>query len=190
MISGLGLLIPMIIVMGLPGAGKSTMLSAAAKTGYKIVNYGDLMFEIASKEGFVKHRDELRKMGTATQKKVQSAVGDALSKMNGKIILDTHCSISTQSGYLPGLPQSLLSKLNVDRLVLINAPPEEILARRSSDATRVRDSETAESITEHDFVNRALLAAYSSISGAPSIIISNRQGKLEEAQKKLLSLLD
>ena len=39
----------MIIVMGLPGAGKSTVLAAAAKTDYKLVNYGDLMFDIASK---------------------------------------------------------------------------------------------------------------------------------------------
>ncbi|MCX6772351.1 MAG: adenylate kinase [Candidatus Micrarchaeota archaeon] len=178
----------MIIVMGLPGAGKSTVLAAAKNTGYIMKNYGDLMYEIASKQGHVKHRDELRKMDTATQKKVQSAVGDELSKMTGKVILDTHCSIQTPNGYLPGLPYSLLSKLTVDKLVLINAPAEEILARRKADTTRVRET-NIEEIREHDNVNISFLAAYSALTGAPAVIISNRQGKLEEAQQKFLSLL-
>ena len=179
----------MIIVMGLPGAGKSTVLAAASKTDYKIVNYGDLMFEIAVKEAGIKGRDEIRKLPTATQKKVQAAVGDALAKMHGKVILDTHCSISTPKGYLPGLPHSLLSKLKVDFLVLVTAPVDEIMQRRSSDRTRVRDAESSESLSEHDSMNRAFLAAYACLSAAPAMIISNRNGKLEEAQAKLLSLL-
>lgn len=179
----------MIIVMGLPGAGKSTVLSAASKTDYKIVNYGDLMFEIAAKEAGISHRDELRKLPPATQKKVQAAVGRALAKMEGKIILDTHCSISTPKGYLPGLPFSLLSALKVEQLVLVTAPVEEILARRSTDKTRVRDAEPRESLLEHDSMNRAFLAAYACETCAPAAIISNKNGKLEEAQARLLSLL-
>jgi len=179
----------MIIVMGLPGAGKSTVLSVAASTAYKMVNYGDLMFEIASKEFGIKHRDELRKLDPATQKKVQAAVGKALALMHGKIILDTHCSIATPKGYLPGLPNSLLSGLKVDYLVLITAPIDEILASRSSDKTRVRDAESPESLSEHDSMNRSFLAAYSSLSGAPAMIILNRNGGLETAQKRLLQLL-
>lgn len=179
----------MIIVMGLPGAGKSTVLSAAKDSGYKAVNYGDLMFGIAQKEAGISNRDELRKLPAATQKKVQAAVGTALSKMKGKMILDTHCSVSTPKGYLPGLPQSLLSKLDVDHLVLITAPVDEILARRMSDKTRVRDAESHESLSEHDSHNRSLLAAYSCLTGAPCMIIVNRNGALEEAQQKLLSIL-
>lgn len=180
----------MIIVMGLPGAGKSTVLSAAQKTDYKLVNYGDLMFEIASREFGVVHRDELRKMSPETQKKVQAEVGKALSAMKGKIILDTHCSISTPKGYLPGLPYALLPGLRVDYLVLITAPIEEIMGRRKSDNTRARDSESSESASEHDSMNRAYLAAASCLTGAPAMIISNRNGKLELAQQRLLSLLE
>jgi adenylate kinase len=179
----------MIIVMGLPGAGKSTVLSAAKKTDYSIVNYGDLMFEIASKEAGIKHRDELRRLDTATQKRVQSAVGKALAAMKGRIILDTHCSISTPKGYLPGLPYSLLSGLKVEYLVLITAPVEEIIGRRTSDATRARDAESPESLSEHDAMNRSYLAAYSCLTGAPAAIISNRNNALAEAQGKLLSIL-
>lgn len=179
----------MIIVMGLPGAGKSTVLSAAAKTGYKTVNYGDLMFEIASKEKIISHRDELRKLDPSQQKRVQAAVGKALAEMKGKVILDTHCSISTKKGYLPGLPYSLLSGLAVEYLVLISAPIEEILARRRKDTSRVRDAEPPESLAEHDSINRSFLAAYSCLTGAPAVIIMNRDGGLQAAQEKLLSIL-
>jgi len=179
----------MIIVMGLPGAGKSTVLAAAAKTDYKLVNYGDLMFEIASKEKIISHRDELRKLDPSQQKRVQAAVGKALAAMKGKVLLDTHCSISTKKGYLPGLPYSLLSGLHVEYLVLISAPIEEILGRRKSDATRVRDAEPPESLAEHDSMNRSFLAAYSCLTGAPAAIILNRNGGLEAAQQKLLSIL-
>jgi len=179
----------MIIVMGLPGAGKSTVLSAAAKTDYSLVNYGDLMFDLAAKEVGIKHRDELRKLSPETQKKVQAAVGAALSKMDGKVILDTHCSISTPKGYLPGLPYSLLSRLKVEYLVLISAPIDEIIARRQSDKTRVRDAESRDSLAEHDSMNRSFLASYSCLTGAPAMIILNRNGGLEAAQQRLLSLL-
>ncbi len=179
----------MIIVMGLPGAGKSTVLSAASGTGYKTLNYGDLMFGIAKKKFGLGHRDELRKLDPEKQKAVQAAVGDELALMHGKIILDTHCSVSTPKGYLPGLPYPLLSKLRVEHVVLITAPLEEIAARRKSDATRVRDAEADEALSEHDAMNRALLAAYACLTGATALIISNRQGKVEEAQAKLLSLL-
>ncbi|MEM4554995.1 MAG: adenylate kinase [Candidatus Anstonellaceae archaeon] len=178
----------MIIVMGLPGAGKSTVLSATPKD-YKIINYGDLMFEIAQKKYGVSNRDQIRKLDPKKQATIQSLVGKKLSQMKGKIILDTHCSIATPKGYLPGLPLKLLSKMKVDLLVLITAPFEDIIMRRQSDTSRIRDSQTADSLAEHDSINRAFLAAYSCITGAPCVILSNRQGKLHEAQQKFLSLL-
>jgi adenylate kinase len=178
----------MIIVMGLPGAGKSTVLSAASSK-YKIINYGDLMFEIAKRFGVV-HRDEIRKLSPSVQKEIQAEVGKTLANMTEKFILDTHCSISTPKGYLPGLPFSILSNLKVEYLVLITAPPEEIIQRRNVDTTRVRDKEDIDSLLEHDSMNRSFLATYSCITGAPAVIIVNRNGKLKEAQEKLLSLLE
>lgn len=180
----------MIIVMGLPGVGKSTVLSAAnGRADWRIVNYGDLMFEIAKRKFGLAHRDSLRKLEQEKQKEVQSEVGDELSKMQGKLILDTHCSIATPDGFLVGLPDSILEKLKVERLVYITAPVSEVVARRSSDGTRVRDSESAESLQAHDDYNRELLLHYSAKTGASVEIIYNYQGKLQEAQSRLLSFL-
>ena len=40
-----------VVVTGVPGVGKSTVMGAAEEYGYKIVNFGTTMFEEAQKEG-------------------------------------------------------------------------------------------------------------------------------------------
>ena len=96
----------MIIVLGSPGAGKTTVLSKVVEQlpEWRTIVYGTLMLEIASKRGLVKHRDEMRNLPPEKQSELQAAVGDALAKEKGRILLDTHCSISTPKGYIPGLP--------------------------------------------------------------------------------------
>lgn len=180
----------MIIVMGLPGAGKSSVLAGAEGTGYAFLNYGTLMFGIAKEKFGISHRDEMRKLPVEKQKQVQEAVSLRLSSERGKVVLDTHCSIKTSRGYLPGLPFSLLEKLHVDAVVLLTATPEEIMGRRESDATRARDPESLESIREHDLMNKALLAAYAAHRGCPARIIYNHDGKLEDAVRQLRGMLE
>lgn len=182
----------MIIVMGTPGAGKSTVLAEAtkARSGWKVVNYGDMMTEIAKHKGLVKSRDELRKLSIEQQGKIQAEVAQQLSKMKGNVILDTHCSINTPNGYYPGLPDFLLSKLSVDALVMVGAPLDDIMGRRKSDATRARDEQGREALAEHVRVNEAMLAAYSVLSGAPVLMVENANGKLEAAAKRLGAALD
>jgi adenylate kinase len=41
---------------------------------------------------------------------------------------------------------------------------EEITERRNNDPTRTRDAESSESLSEHDAMNRALLATYACIT--------------------------
>jgi len=176
----------MIIAMGLPGAGKTTVLKGL-KTDYRIVNYGDLMLEIEREKYGVKDRDEMRKLPIEKQKAAQKAVAEKLAKEKGKLILDTHCSIDTPKGFYPGLPFEFLKGLKVDALVLITAEVKEIEARRSNDPTRQRDSG---GIELHNQMNMAYLAAYSAFTGAPAVVIFNRQGRLEEAVAQLQALLE
>lgn len=180
----------MIVIMGLPGAGKSSVLAGVENSGWKILNYGTLMFEIAQKAYKLSHRDEMRKLPVEKQKKVQEEVAHRLSQEKGKVILDTHCSIKTPRGYLPGLPFSLLEKLPVEAVVLVTADPEEIMGRRKSDGSRVRDPESLDSIREHDLINKSLLAAYAAHRGCPARIIYNHDGKLEDAVSQLRQMLE
>ncbi|MBI2079518.1 AAA family ATPase, partial [Candidatus Micrarchaeota archaeon] len=124
----------MIIVMGLPGAGKTSVLEKinSSNPEYKHLNYGTLMLEIAQEKFKIKSRDEIRTLTATQQKEVQKMVGERLAKEKGKLILDTHCSVLNPDKrfYLPGLPWSLLQHLKVDYLVLITGDIEEIAARR------------------------------------------------------------
>jgi len=176
----------MIIVMGLPGAGKSTVLKGV-KSEHKILNYGDLMFEIEKEKYGIKDRDEMRKLPVEKQKEVQKLVSEKLSKETGKVILDTHCSVNTPGGYYPGLPFDFLKGINVDALVLVTADPEEVAKRRAADPSRKRD---ADDIALHDNLNKSFLTAYSAFTGAPAIVIMNRQGKLEDAVAELQKICD
>jgi len=176
----------MIIVMGLPGAGKSTVLKGL-KTDYRILNYGDLMFEIEKEKFGVKDRDEMRKLPIEKQKEVQMLVAHKLATEHGKVILDTHCAVSTPSGYYPGLPFDFLKRLDVKALAYICGDVDEIKARRANDPTRKRDNDDLELHLE---MSKSYLAAYSSFTGAPAMIIHNRQGKVAEAVAQLQKLLD
>ncbi|MFA5106146.1 MAG: adenylate kinase [Candidatus Micrarchaeia archaeon] len=182
----------MIIILGVPGVGKSTVIKPLAQEkGYRMLNYGDMMFEIASKGYGVDHRDKIRALPKEKQSEIQEKVGLALAKETGKVILDTHCSIQTPQGYLPGLPRKLLEKLPVTGLVYVSAPVEEIIERRKKDfeATgRIRPTKP-EDIREHEEVNRQLLSAYSFFCGVPAMIIENRNGRIEEARAKVAAIL-
>lgn len=180
----------MIIVMGVPGAGKSTVLEGLS--GHvRLLNYGTLMFEAAKEEFGIENRDEIRALPVYKQKELQAAVAERLAQEKGKVILDTHCSIKTSQGYLPGLPFDLLSKLEVDSLVLITAAPEDIFSRRKNDPTRVRtDDATLESLQEHDRINLAFLAAYAAHRGCPAKVIHNKQGESDKATAELQRIIE
>ena len=88
-----------VVVTGVPGVGKIVMV-AAEEYGYKIVNFGTTMFEEAQNEG-VSDRDDMRKLAVEDQQRLQKQAGEKISKM-GNVVVDTHASIPTPSGYMPG----------------------------------------------------------------------------------------
>jgi adenylate kinase len=184
-----------IVVTGTPGAGKTTVLKAAlemAAKEYVVVNYGDAMFETAAKAEHVKNRDELRKLPSSTQKKIQRRAAEKIAGKaeNSCIIVDTHCTIKTPTGYLPGLPMWVLEALKPEKFVLIEAEPLEIVGRRRKDESRIRDAEVAADIEEHQQANRAIAMAYAALTGATVKIIKNHDDKLEDAARNLVSILE
>ncbi len=183
-----------IVVTGTPGAGKTTILKKVIErigNKYKIVNYGDVMLEIAKNKNLVKNRDEIRKLDTNIQREIQKEAARKISEMarDSNVIVDTHCLIKTPEGYLPGLPVWVLEELKPNVIVLIEADPDEIIRRRQKDKTRYRDVENEKELKIHQEMNRAIATAYAMITGATVKIIENHDGKLEEAVQELLKLL-
>jgi adenylate kinase len=173
-----------IVVTGIPGVGKTTVMQKAAEgIDIKFVTFGTVMIDIAMDLGLVRNRDEMRKLTLEDQKKLQIKTAERVSKMKN-VIVDTHCTIKTPKGYMPGLPEDVVKKLKPNSIVLVEANPEEIFNRRKTDNTRNRDPDSIEIINEHQHMNRAIAMAYSAITGATVKIINNHDNAIDEAIKE------
>jgi adenylate kinase len=181
-----------VVVAGIPGSGSTTVLKHALEgLDYVHVNYGDVMLDIAQNRDLVEDRDSMRKLSPDLQKDVQKNAAKSIREMaeENKIIVDTHCTIKTAAGFLPGLPKWVLEELKPDMFVLIEADDDEILMRRIGDETRTRDMERIKDINLHQQINRAVAMAYAALTGATVNIIENHDNRLDEPVEEMIKTL-
>jgi len=183
------------IIVGVPGVGKSTIISNATETLQNIgttvctVVFGSVMFEEAKKLG-INDRDQLRKLSIDVQQKLQTMAANRISNLKESIVIvDTHLFIKTPSGYYPGLPMNLILKINPDILILITANSEEILRRRKNDNTRSRDIITDKEIKRDIDVSLSMISSLSILTGAPFEIIYNHDNMIDTAKSLMVELL-
>jgi adenylate kinase len=178
-----------IVVTGIPGVGKTTVMQKAAEgMDIKFVTFGTVMIDIAKEKGIVQNRDEMRKLTLEQQKELQINTAEKVASMKN-VILDTHCTVKTPKGYMPGLPEWVVKKLNPTAIVIVEADPEEIYNRRASDTTRTRDPDSKEKINEHQQLNRAAAMAYAALTGATVKIVFNHDNAIEDAVKEAAPVL-
>ena len=184
-----------VIIVGVPGVGKSTIINNATETlmkkgtSVKTVVFGSVMFEEAKKLG-INDRDELRKQTIDIQQRLQNMAAEHISNLDDSIVfVDTHLFIKTQSGYYPGLPMNLILKMNPQRLILVTANSNEILNRRKKDTTRTRDLISDDEINRDIQVSLSMISSLSILTGAPFEIIYNHDDMIESATSQLVELL-
>ena len=178
-----------VVVTGIPGVGKTTVMKEAAEgIDIQFVTFGTVMADIAIEMNLVKDRDEMRKLTLEQQKELQIKTAEKVAKMDN-VIVDTHCTVKTPKGYMPGLPEWVIKKLNPTAIVVVEADPEEIYNRRSKDITRNRDPDSKEKIAEHQQMNRAAAMAYATLSGATVKIVFNHDNAIEDAVKDAAPVL-
>ncbi|MGC9072338.1 MAG: adenylate kinase [Acidilobus sp.] len=192
-----------VIVTGVPGVGKTTVLSVLEKKAkerglkIKVLNFGDFMLNRAVVDGLVKSRDEIRHMSARKQLDIQSHAARAMAieaskelGSDGYLIVDTHAVVRTPQGLLPGLPRHVVDELKPDAIVLIEADPKEIAARQARDPTRYRTDFGGEEGVRQ-LMEQARMAAIASAVQYASLVVTivNREGKAEEAAEELLKVL-
>lgn len=186
-----------IIVAGVPGAGKSTVLLEAWKRvekelNYTIVSFGTEMLELCKETGLVADRDQMRNLSPDVQEEMQWRTTKRIAERPENILLDTHCTIKTGSGsYLPGFTPRMLERMSPRAIVLVDAHEAEIRGRRRLDKSRpLRTIEAQDDILEHKLINRAYAAAFSARSGCLLRIIQNNTGEFERAVDEFVSTVD
>ncbi|HET6404895.1 MAG TPA: adenylate kinase [Candidatus Thermoplasmatota archaeon] len=178
-----------VIITGVPGVGKSTVIDAAQKAkGAKVVVYGTEMFNVAKAKGLVKDRDEMRKLDPAIQREIQESAAHAIAQM-GDVIVDTHCTIKTPRGFLPGIPAWVAQALKPKQFILVEASPKEIVGRRNNDPSRARDPDSEEDIATHQQMNRAAAMTVATLTGATVAIVVNADGKVNETRDQILRIV-
>ena len=189
-----------VVVTGIPGTGKTTICNEALKLAEKtqkraqMINYGSIMVELSRKRGKPLHRDELRRSGVIFQRNLQADAAKVISRKAGEIegylVVDTHMSIRTASGYLAGLPFQVLQLLKPTMFVLVEAEPHEILSRRLKGRTRKRDKVMEDEINEEILFSRLMAVVCGVLAGAAVKIVRNPDGKQAEAAEEVLKLLE
>jgi len=186
------------IVGGVPGVGKTTVINNALEYAKRenfdvsIFVYGTIMMEIAKEDYNVNHRDELRNLSSEMQKEIQRRAAMRIAELakNKVVIVDTHYTIKTGTGtFLQGIPSWVSNEFQAKLLVIIETNPQEIIGRRSSDNTRIRDEETADILFEHQLINKTVASTICQQSGALLAIIKNKEGQAEKAGKELFEHL-
>jgi adenylate kinase len=183
-----------IIIVGIPGVGKTTVVNKlveqlkALGISAGLINYGTTMMEEASTRHGLKSRDEMRTLPVELQRSLQVYAAERISHMTDRyVIIDTHLFIVTKEGFWPGIPVEVLGALKPTHLVLVSASLEEIKSRRESDATRIRDKSTIESLSSEMDAAKSLLFASSLLCGCPALIVTNSAGQADEVAKKIIN---
>ncbi len=181
-----------VVVVGVAGVGKTTVVDKLTTLlkGAKLVTFGTVMLEEGRRRKWIKDRDELRKLPVAKQNELQAIAAAKISRMTQPTVLvDTHLFIRTREGFWPGLPFEVSKSLKPTHLVLIEASPEEVLSRRSSDTKRYRDKIRVEDVKAEMELARVLLAVSSTLTGAPMFTFRNSAGEAGATAKKIAEMI-
>ena len=117
---------------------------------------------------------------------MQKQAGEKIGQMDN-VIVDTHASILTPSGYLPGLPEWTVKAIMPNTIVLVEALPNEIENRRSKDTSRARDSDD---IGLHQRINREYAIAAAFMTGATVGFVPNNDDKIDLAVEEFKKILE
>lgn len=171
-----------IIVTGTPGSGKTTILSKIKSI--KIISLAEEMLKLSEVKG-VSNRDKLRYMSyTDIADMRRNVIEKVFNKSNFDAIIDTHITVKKGTRYVPGFTTDDLNIFkDVRGLIYIDSHANDIMFRRLTDKTRIREDEPEEEIHEQRRINMSLAAYYSAHLNAPLYVIKNRQNQIENAVK-------
>jgi adenylate kinase len=185
-----------VILTGVPASGGTTVTKKAIEVleghGQQLtmVTYSDVMLEEASRRGWANARDDIRKLDPSEQRDLQKTAARSISEMDSTgLVVDTHATVRTPRGYLPGLPTWVLDELKPELIIVVESAPGEIIRRRNADKSRQRDAQDAMAVQQHQDVNKAICMAYAAYSGATVKILQNPDGRLDEAVAELVLTL-
>ena len=182
-----------IVIVGVPGAGKSTVLEEVHKKRsniFDVVSFGTKMLNLCIERKLVENRDQMRKLTHVLQMELQIETAKQIASKDGNILLDTHCAIATPGGYMSGITNQMLDILDPLAIILVDAHEVEIAGRRKLDANRpTRTMEAFDEILLHRKINRSFATAFAQRSNALLKIVQNNTGEFDRCIDDIVKTL-
>lgn len=113
-----------VLVTGVPGAGKSTLSSAVAvaRAGVAVLEVGQRMGEIAGSMGLIPGYSELPSLPAMIRSQLQAAAISSVPSSDASIVLVVgHLQVLGPEGWLPGFPAGVLEALGLAKILLVEA---------------------------------------------------------------------
>lgn len=184
---------PVTIVSGVPGVGASRVCEGVRREveAITLVNVGDVMLETALERGLTNSRDELGALSVRDQRELQRRAGEYLARRaeEGPLLVNTHFVVQTDSGFIPGLDPTMLSDVDPDRFVVIDAATETILDRRSDSQHRQYGAETVAAVDFQREMQSAAATTYAIQTGVPVQYVHN-EGDVDDAIAALTAVVE
>ncbi len=187
-----------VIVVGVPGTGKTSILSALQDhdSSVNILNYGKAMLTMAGKAEI--DRDQMRRLSPEEQAALgrsaaQHIVEQAKASEGTTTIVDTHALIQSPHGFVPGLPMPVLQVLKPNAICVIEAAPEFVLKCRQKDGNeRSRENESIDGIRRHQELTRQFAVSCAAMTGCVLQFVENNgeaPAKIAESLSEMMSSL-
>lgn len=184
-----------IIMVGIPGVGKSTLLSRVVEMldgrsiKVSVNSFGTIMLETAAELG-ITDRDEMRRLAVSSQHDLQRTAAQRIAGITADVVIvDTHAFISSPEGYYPGLPEHVLRIINPTNYISVSAKPEEIYSRRINDQTRNRDVISLQTIKTELGIQAGMISACAVITGSPVKFVQNNEGQVDKAASTVIGAM-
>jgi len=177
-----------ILLTGVPASGKTVLLKKIS--GFKKINFGDVMVEEARKLGIKVKRDKLRKDIEIGQYEIlQEKAALVISKICKKenVVINTHLSIRHLEGIIEGIPENIAKLFNIKLIIIVESDPRDIIKRRKNSKIRRRDEETFDEIMEQQEINKKYAKKLSKKFGCSVKLIFNKE--IKKAQQELIEII-
>ncbi|WP_318569868.1 adenylate kinase [Salinigranum marinum] len=169
------------VVSGVPGVGSSRVTEAAVASldeQYELLNTGDVLLEEALGSGFdVSGRDDLADLRPRELRRLQRLMGEYVAAIASEpethVVLNTHLVVTTAAGFVPGLPPEVLTEVDPNAFVLVEADPDVIRDRRTGSDYRSYRVDDRLGIEFQQSMSRTAAFAYATSVGAPIALVEN-----------------
>ncbi len=154
-------------LVGVPGVGKTSLCRiAAGQLGFKYVNYGELMLEVAASNDLASNQDEMFDLDVDVQEfiwKTAATEIKAMANVHQNILVDMHGLDKSDLGYIRSFP---IETICPDIIIVVEASYDDIINRRISDKTRNRNIDDLKLLDEQMQLLRMSMMSCAVVCGA------------------------